>query len=301
MDAGKHDPHVPIFISSNLAHAKRIIVFFGESIQDLGIFAYRTIGQKSIADGSAINFVNDILTTPDPNGETPAVILANMGQLLWSNRCKRAMTSTSFLAIPQKTAVDHTFMIDEVRNRVPGNTNQAEHVKYVFEKVIQTMVHPEAMLDIIGIDDGAAESVEYLQANRNKWEKRIQAIAIGIPWLWRDRSWDEGFTEFWGKVRSLPAYFISGLWLIMTSQRARVYMVSPEPLGTPLTGRKEIGCNCYSSGSAQHLECIMPEAYRDMLAFFRLVNELPGYEEVEVILEDDMASEQASDHEVSEA
>ena len=76
-------------------------------------------------------------------------------------------------------------------------------------------------------------------------------------------------------------------------------MVSHEPLGTPLTGRKEIRCNCYSSGSSQYIECIMPEAYKDMLAFFRLVEELPGYEEVEVLLEEDMAVEQVSDDETS--
>ena len=204
IDAGEHDPHVPIFISSNLIHAKRVIVFFGESVQDLGIFAYRIIGQNSIAAGSAIDLVKDILTTPDPSGEAPAIILANMGQLLWSNRLKRAMTSLSFLAIPKETAVDHCYMIDEVRNRVPGNSSQAEHVKYIFEVIVQKMVDKDAVIDIIGIDDGAAESVEYLQANWAKWEKRIQAIAVGIPYLWRNMSWDEGFTSFWSKVRSSP-------------------------------------------------------------------------------------------------
>lgn len=64
-------------------------------------------------------------------------------------------------------------------------------------------------------------------------------------------------------------------------QRARAYLLSPHPLETPLSGREHFGCNCYSSGEAVHTECIMPRAYRSMLGFFRLVADVPGYQEVE--------------------
>ena len=76
-------------------------------------------------------------------------------------------------------------------------------------------------------------------------------------------------------------------------------MVSHEPLGTPLTGRKRLGCNCYSAATT-YLECIMPEAHEDMLSFFRLVEELPGYEEMEVIIEDEMDLMEVSDHETTD-
>lgn len=66
-------------------------------------------------------------------------------------------------------------------------------------------------------------------------------------------------------------------------QRGRAYLISPHPLETPLTGREEFGCNCYSSGEAVHTECIMPRCYRSMLDFFQLVADVPGYQELEAV------------------
>ncbi len=60
-----------------------------------------------------------------------------------------------------------------------------------------------------------------------------------------------------------------------------MYLVSNEPIATPLTGRKDFGCSCYSSGSRIHEETIMPRAYRSMISFFKLVADVPGYEELE--------------------
>ena len=63
-------------------------------------------------------------------------------------------------------------------------------------------------------------------------------------------------------------------------QRARAYLLSPEPVDTPLEGRKEFGCNCYSAGEETYTECIMPQAHKAMLSFLKLVADVPGYEEV---------------------
>lgn len=64
-------------------------------------------------------------------------------------------------------------------------------------------------------------------------------------------------------------------------------MQSAEPLETPLIGRKDCGCNCYSAGEDQVLECIMPNAYKSMLEFFQLVNEVPGYRELAAVQEEE--------------
>lgn len=66
-------------------------------------------------------------------------------------------------------------------------------------------------------------------------------------------------------------------------QRGRAYLLSPHPLDTPLSGRENFGCNCYSSGEAVHAECIMPQAHRSMLGFFQLVADVPGYQEIETM------------------
>lgn len=66
-------------------------------------------------------------------------------------------------------------------------------------------------------------------------------------------------------------------------QRGRAYLLSPDPLETPLSGREAFGCNCYSSGEAVHTECIIPRCYGSMLGFFQLVADVPGYQELEAV------------------
>ena len=66
------------------------------------------------------------------------------------------------------------------------------------------------------------------------------------------------------------------------TQRARAYLTHNEPLDTPLYGRDQLGCNCFSSGEPTFTENIMPRAYKSMLAYFQLVNDVPGYHETEV-------------------
>lgn len=41
-----------------------------------------------------------------------------------------------------------------------------------------------------------------------------------------------------------------------------------------------MGCNCYSAGENAIMELIIPAAYKSMLGFFQLVNDVPGYREI---------------------
>lgn len=75
-------------------------------------------------------------------------------------------------------------------------------------------------------------------------------------------------------------------------QRARAYLIHNEPVETSLAGRQKLSCNCFSSGESTFTECIMPRAHKSMLAFFQVVNDLPGYFEAELNIaedEDDMS------------
>ena len=69
--------------------------------------------------------------------------------------------------------------------------------------------------------------------------------------------------------------------IINSPQRGRVYLLSDEPVDTPLMGREYLGCNCYSSGEPSYTECIMPKAHSSILAFFSLAANVPGYAEIE--------------------
>ncbi|MCJ1383649.1 hypothetical protein MMC17_006763 [Xylographa soralifera] len=250
------DNHVPILASSHLPTAKRVIVYVGESCQDLGIFAYRLIGANNLASGSAVEFVNHLKTA---SRDPPAIIMANPGQLIWYRRGQRAMTQQTWHAIPRDAAVSESMMIDSVRNIVPQNENIQKHVACLFEQVVEKLPSQNAKIDIIGIGDGALEVVEFLQQDWKKWEGRVDAIVVGASHIWKTDIKDEGFGKFWGR-------------------RGRAYLISPENLDAPLTGRDEFGCNCFSSGEPSYVELIMPRAYKSMLDYFKVVADNPGYE-----------------------
>lgn len=197
LGATPDDPHVPIFTSSNLATAKRTIIYFGEELQDLGVFAYRTIGQVSTGAGTALDFVSAIQASKDG----PGIIIANLGQLTWYRRGKRAVTRVSWNALPGMTSVSGPMRVDPVKNRARGNENMTAHVRYAFEEVVRQMVNPDAKLDIIGVGEGASESVGYLDRNWDQWEDRIQAIAVGTGQVWPgDAIQNPKFMLFFAKV-----------------------------------------------------------------------------------------------------
>ena len=205
LNASPSDPHIPILTSSNLPTAKRLIVYFGESMQDLGIFAHRIIGQESLPSGSALDFVHAIQSRDDSTDT--AIVIANLGQLVWYRRGQRAMTIASWNALPRKTGVGNPMRIDPVNNHVLGNRNIKEHVNSVFEEVLGKLARQDAAIDLIGLGEGAEEAVGYLDQHWKHWASRLTAICVGVGFVWRvgDEIRDEKFMEFWGKVSFLSA------------------------------------------------------------------------------------------------
>ena len=203
LNAGPSDPHIPILTSSNLPTAERLIVYFGESMQDLGIFAHRVIGQESIASGSALDFVHAIQSREDSTDT--AIVIANLGELVWYRRGQRAMTIASWNALPRKTGVGNSMRIDPVKNHVPGQRNIKDHVSSVFEEVLGKLARQDVVIDLIGVGEGAEEVVGYLDRHWKDWANRVRAICVGLGFVWRvgDDVRDEKFMEFWGRVSFL--------------------------------------------------------------------------------------------------
>lgn len=186
LTSGPTKPHVPILVSKNLSTASRIILVFGEPVQDLGIWAYRTVGSENINAGSAVNFVKAILNPEEHNqtngtngingvsGKGPssqygdvAVVLANTGQLSWHCGSGRAMTHVSRMALPRASAVDPP-LVQTDRNRIPGHENWQEHVSSVFEGIFAArgqLVRSDAKIDVIGLAEGGYGAIRYLASN----------------------------------------------------------------------------------------------------------------------------------------
>jgi hypothetical protein len=209
--AEENEPHIPILVSSKIAEKKRVIILFYEHTQDLGVFAYRIIGGRGgINAGSAVNFVTHIQSLSGLNSEnSPGIILANLGQLRWWRCGKMAVTHTSWYSLPQKSAVSGAHRFDAVKNTVPYNRNTAEHVAYVFNRVVQELLAPDAMLEVIAVSVGAVEVVDFLNSPKN-WEvmeHRLTALALVATFHQRDDISNPWFAEWLRKVCfDLPSY-----------------------------------------------------------------------------------------------
>ncbi|KAL4906694.1 hypothetical protein BDW74DRAFT_177003 [Aspergillus multicolor] len=288
LTSGPKKPHVPILVSRNLASASRIILIFGEPVQDLGVWAYRYVGAENINAGSAVDFVKTVLyesTTSKGSGSKKgdtAVVLANTGQLIWHCGLGKAMTIHTWLAQPRASAVEPP-LAESRRNKIPGNGNWQEHVDSVFEGIFAArgrLVRRDAKIDVIGVSEGGLGAVRYLARNWPDWRHNISAIALANPLHTKSLDLTEiqptsTTSNEASTTTTDPTPFASFI-----SSRCRAYVLSPEPLGFPvsITETQELdrGCNCFSGGEALNAECILPSSWRHMLDWLGKAFEDPG-------------------------
>lgn len=199
-------PHIPIFVSRDLPLKKRVVVIFGESLQDLGMLAHRVIGGAGgVNKGSLVSIVSELqkqhTSSTDPS--PPGIILANMGELIWSPEGQRAVGRFAFDNMPAKSAVHNGNLITE-KNSIEGNEKPKFHVHYIFDKVIPHFVKDNVGIDVIGVGDGADYVEQYLDLPVvwETWKKRINCLALvgGLHPVWELRSKDFA-TEFLKNVR----------------------------------------------------------------------------------------------------
>ncbi|KAL1797042.1 hypothetical protein ACET3X_005582 [Alternaria dauci] len=195
-------PHVPILAPPPevLKTRKRIVVMINDTIQDLGVLAYRQLQRElGINGGSVVNFAKEMIkrSSPDNDAEkdasifrdgyvledkttTPGLIVLNTGQLLYSHKYNQAMTLRSWLAMPRKSIAHDMVRIYDEENRVPGHGDAKEHVKTVFDQVIcnPDRVSADAEVYVIAIEDGTESVLGLLTDDFNKYGTRITAMAL---------------------------------------------------------------------------------------------------------------------------
>lgn len=175
-------PHVPIFVSDGIGTRTRVVVIFGESMQDLGVLAHRVLGGPGgVNKGSMVSIVSALLkqqcSSTDSN--PPGIILANMGELLWWAAGNRTLGHSAFHNTPMKSAVQAGNAITE-DTKVPHNESMKTHVHYIFDKVIPHFLNMRSGIDVIGIGDGADTVEEYLDLPP-VWERfkdRINCLSL---------------------------------------------------------------------------------------------------------------------------
>ena len=140
----------------------RVVVFFGEIIEDLGVFSYRDACDDGISFGSILGFAKGLLgenAQDSPN----ALVLANTGQTVWNNSGWSAMTADSVHGQHRSSAVERKRPLDD-RNVIIGNGSIDEHVENIFHQVLMRgNFHVGARIDIIGMSEGGQAAMAYLK------------------------------------------------------------------------------------------------------------------------------------------
>lgn len=153
---------VPIMVSGNVNTAPRVVVFFGEIIEDLGVFSYRDACDDGISFGSILGFAKGLLGVNaqySPN----ALVLANIGQNVWSNSGWSPMTADSARSQRRNSVVERKRPLDD-RN-VIGKGSVSEHVENIFHQVLMrgNYFQVGARIDVIGMSEGGHAAMTYLK------------------------------------------------------------------------------------------------------------------------------------------
>lgn len=279
--AAADKPHVPIYVSADLAQKKRVVVIFGESEQELGVIAHRVVGGRGGVDkGSMVGIVkalqgqgqgkghNDKSFSSsstsqdhdhDHDDDSPGIILANTGELWWWPEGRRGLTARQSHAVPMRSCVHWGRFYDAAANAVPGHASVDQHVASVFEGVLDNpdLVGPGAEVQVVGVTDGAVAAEAYLDRNWGRWAGRVGCLAMlgaGVD----------------------AASLKSEEFKVFLREKSRLYITCQEPLGTAISGPEgnpnttlvtSYGCPVLSSGEAFYSEMTLVRARDAVLAW----------------------------------
>ncbi|KAF2877091.1 Arb2 domain-containing protein [Massariosphaeria phaeospora] len=190
-------PHIPILAppAEVLKTKKRVYVVINSDSQDLGILAYRQLQRElGLNGGSVVDFAKELTkrSTALPqhfdifedgaaveDKDAPGLVVMNPGQLYFSHKFNKALSLTSWGALPRKSiSHDQVQLHDE--NNVAGHHGRNEHIKSVFKEVIHNpdFVSADAEIYVIAIETGAEELMTILGEEWDTYSPRITSLAL---------------------------------------------------------------------------------------------------------------------------
>ncbi|KAJ5616284.1 hypothetical protein N7537_001398 [Penicillium hordei] len=253
---------VPILVSGNVITAPRVVVFFGEIVEDLGVFSYRDACDDGISFGSILGFAKSLLG--DDSQDSPnALILANAGQTVWHNSGWFAMTADSVHGQHRSSAVERERPLG-ARN-VIGNGSIGEHVEDIFHQVLMRgNFRVGARIDIIGMSEGGHAAMTYLKNQWSFWSPHISSLSLINP---------EAIASTKNKTDDVkdPASFA---WFM--KHRCRGWTLCDKPIGTRVSGLEHLhGCNTYSSGESTKSTCMVTRGVGHILTWMNIMHYSP--------------------------
>ncbi|OAQ99160.1 hypothetical protein LLEC1_01237 [Akanthomyces lecanii] len=280
---GSESKHVNIFISNNLADAKRIVVVFGECVKELGLIASRIAGGPGgIEKGSMVGLVKAI-----QRRESTGIVLANMGESYWSPEHKRAITVVDSRALSMPSLVHKGVEYHPQVNDIPGSESPLCHARTVLNTVVVQNANENAKINIIAAGD-SCEVINSLLDEEKTWEKwgrYLQGALFFSPAFYADPK-QAGLKDFLAKVATTPRTEAANLANIDSNQKSRGYTTSEKPLGTPLSGPEgnsteripPLGFPCFSTGEQSLDELCVIRALEHGLSYLDEVANTPDYE-----------------------
>ncbi|ERS99976.1 hypothetical protein HMPREF1624_03345 [Sporothrix schenckii ATCC 58251] len=284
LGASEDDPHVLVLVTEDLATADRVLLFIGETAQDLGILAHRVVGGGGgIEQGSILSMVRAVRDggiCNDKHGQPPAVIIANPGELFWWPEARRALSLPATAGMPRPSAT-HLAPRKFAENTIPGHEDADAHVASLFKDLLTC---------------GAEATGPPSPMAKRKSVPRITAIGIagGADAL-------EGFLDHPGHWQCWGPYMdslvvLGGLYeehhiktdafRAFLRQRARAYIASEAPVDTPVAGpdgndhaarATRYGCPVHSAGTSWLTELMFIEAQTSILSWGATVARDPAY------------------------
>ena len=259
--AGEKDPHVPILVSKDILSCKRIVVFFGDNIQEMGTLSGRLINEKAIWFGSCIGWVKHIRDS-DPRKET-GIVIANCGELIWSRKQAEAVSMGKWYAIKRKTIVDPPYEL-KAKNQIPGNRDVEEHIRCVFDQILRPIVKQSVVsVNVISVAQSTNTLIRVLQEDWSVWKWHMSSIVTAGSFTFtnQDIFFNDDFSYFWRK-------------------RCRAYMLPSGRNAHYVSESQSFGCPMISSGpEPSHLEEILPHVYEEIVDYFKLLSRKPAYQD----------------------